>query len=471
MRIVRSRVRIPQKHFRLILLTTLILISIIAAVAKFTNGDFFRGVQNSYADQTTPKGSWLQEFNGNSVDSNFWDVSNGAYNMGAITNEHQGYFQPDRVSTNGGYLALKLTQERGQVGTNANGIISRGGELGTKKTYGYGTYEWRMRMSSTASSPTDTTGKVVSGQISSGFTYVNNSETEVDFEVEGQFPDQLEMTTWKNTNTATDPTDQDQTETAVNVADMANQFKTYKFVWSPGEIKYSVDDKLVADQLTHVGTAPANFMINHWGTDSTDFGGLATVGTDRYELVDWARYTAPGDTPIPPSSSSNPSPTPTSPATTAAPNLVQNGSFESGSISPWYFNQTSGATGSVSLDSTTSAEGKNSARIDVTRANTDPDNAWYIQFGQNNLPLVKGRNYTITFRAKASQQRSITQEILQDTSPWAKYMTQNVTLTTAWTTYTYSFTSPLSVADTELNFNVAQATGTIWIDNISMYTD
>src|SRR5437588_4888655 len=100
-----------------------------------------------------------------------------------------------------------------------------------------------------------------------------------------------------------------------NISGMANRFKTYKLVWSPREVKYYIDDTLVADHTSHVPSTPANVLLNQWGTDSTDFGGLATVGTDRFLLVDWVRYTALGDTPIPPSTSAS---TPNSPSTSAS---------------------------------------------------------------------------------------------------------------------------------------------------------
>ena len=292
------------------------------------------------------------------------------------------------------------------------------------------------------------------------------------------------MTTWNNTHPATDPTDQNQVETSANVSGMANGFKTYKMVWTPGEVKYYIDDALVADHTSHIPSAPANVQINHWGTDSTDFGGLATVGTSRYLLIDWVRYTASGDTPVPPSSS-NPKPVPTS-APTQTPNtvptasatspsntpsnlssnLIQNGSFENGTLNPWNLDVTSGASGTASLDRTTSVDGTSSVRVDVTRSNRAND--WYIQFGQNNVPLAQGHTYTIQFWAKASNQRSGRLVIQQDAAPWTEYLSQKIPLTTSWTKYSYTFTPTGSLTDAEFNFNLAQTTGTVWISNMSM---
>jgi endo-1,3-1,4-beta-glycanase ExoK len=467
---------------------------------------FVNGSQRSHA----ATGSWQEGFDGNSVNTDFWRVSNEPYGMATIENLHEGYFQPDRVSVNQGYLTVALTQENGKVGTNQNGVISRGGEVETKAAYGYGTYEWRMRVSSTASSPTDTTGKVVSGQISSGFTYINNSQSELDFEVEGQFPDQAEMTTWHNTHPSTDPTEQDQTYSSAKISKMANEFKTYKAVWSANEVKYYIDDQLVADHTSHVPSVAAPVLINHWGTDSGDFGGLATVGTTRYLLIDWVRYTSPDDTTgvvSTPTSVPTTTPVSTTPAVTATvpvatipavtatvsvptipaltatvpvstipvstatvpastANLLQGGAFADKTLSPWYFAATGVATGSVQWDGAESVDGNGSARVDVTKS--DREDVWHAQFGQMNVKFVRGYNYAITFWAKASLPRTGQLYIQRGAGPWTKYLVQKFSLTTMWTKYSYSFTPTVDVTSAEFNFNLAQATGSVWIDNVSV---
>ncbi len=265
---------------------TFLLCAVVVSIA------FVKNSSRAYAAPTT---SWVENFDGTSLDTNLWSVSNYHYPMGDVNNVHQGYFQPDRVSVSGGYLTIELTQEYGRVGTNPYGIISRGGEISTKATYGYGTYQWRMRASSTSSSP-DRKGRVVRGQTSACFTYTNNAESELDLEVEGQYPDQLEIVTRHNTNPSQQPTEDMRTYTPADVSGMADGFKTYKMVWSAGEVQYYVDNEMVADHTTNVPSAAGNIIISHWGTDSKEFGGLATVGINRYLLVDWVSYTAPGDT-------------------------------------------------------------------------------------------------------------------------------------------------------------------------------
>ncbi len=460
---------VGRKPRKIIFMSGIVCLLLLVAAGGYAT--FRTGPQPSHA----AAGGWIENFDGNSLNSNFWNISNEQYGMGAIDNQHQGYFQSKNVRVGGGYLTIALTQEKGRVGSNANGIISRGGEIESKAVYSYGTYEWRMRTSSTSSSPADTRGKVVSGQISSGFTYTNNSESELDFEVEGQSPKTAEMTTWHNTHPQTDPTEHDQIEGDAQIEQMANAFKTYKVVWSANEVKYYIDDKPVVDHTSHVPSVAANVMINHWGTDSEEFGGVATIGTTRYLLVDWVRYTPLG-------SSTPPTPTPTTVPATATPvpptpapvtptpgsapqNLIQGGSFEdTDTLDPWYFTASFPAAGNATIDQTTASSGQASARIDITRA--DSRNSWNVQFGQSDVAFQKGHTYTITFAAKASANRTGQLDIQLDAQPWTEYLKQNFTLSTNWQHYSYTFTPRTNITNAEFNFNLGQSKGTVWIDNV-----
>ncbi|MGH7461446.1 MAG: glycoside hydrolase family 16 protein [Longimicrobiales bacterium] len=232
---------------------------------------------------------WEDQFTGNRLTNSRWAVVNG-FNPGNIAGNHRSYAQPDRVSVSGGNLVILLTQENGPVDGNPNGVISRGGAIYTKRTSGYGTYEWRMRMSSTAASPT-AAGNSVSGSVSAGFIYVNNSQTEIDMEFSGHAPDTLFMTNWLNPNPAADPSPSNATSSMVTVSGISSAFKTYRFVWAPGSIAFYVNDAPQTAHTSNVPTAPAYFMINHWGANNQWFGGLATIGTPRYFYVDWAKYT------------------------------------------------------------------------------------------------------------------------------------------------------------------------------------
>jgi beta-glucanase (GH16 family) len=264
------------------------IVSVVVAIA---------GLLATIAVSGTPKNKpsnsgWSDDFTEASLSSNFWVINNGQA-PGYIPDEHIGYYLPGNVSlTNNacnGCLVLTLTQQTGTVGTNTSGVISNGAEVYTRKTYGYGTYTWRMRMSSTALTP-DGAGGSVSGSVSAGFLYVNNSETEIDWEFSALAPGSIFAVNWLNPNPSQNPPGSSETYTELSLSDVSNVFHTYSFVWQAGSITYFIDGQQVAQHTTNVPSAPAHFVMNHWGTDSTHWGGPATVGVTRYFYIDSVSY-------------------------------------------------------------------------------------------------------------------------------------------------------------------------------------
>lgn len=147
-------------------------------------------------------------------------------------------------------------------------------------------------------------------------------------------------------------------------------------------------------------------------------------------------------------------------------NLVTNPSFESGT-SPWYLNNgNSAAAGSFTVTKSTAEDGTYSGQVVITKSSGATDN-WYLQLAQANLPTTAGQVFTVSFWAKASASRSIESVLQQDVSPYKLYAYANFNLTTSWQEYTYTFTAPVTQNDNFLGFNLAQTTGTVWIDNVS----
>jgi hypothetical protein len=123
-----------------------------------------------------PAGATLyDDFSKGSLDTSKWIPSNWGAPGG-------GTFVPSYLDFSTGMLRIKVTQTYNSSG----GIASVGGELQSKNALGFGTYEWVMRAASTSSTPTGS-GYTVSGQISSGFIFVNNSRVRDRLpEIEGQ---------------------------------------------------------------------------------------------------------------------------------------------------------------------------------------------------------------------------------------------------------------------------------------------
>jgi beta-glucanase (GH16 family) len=251
------------------------------------------GPKNHGPNARPSSAGWQDDFSGSGLSKKIWVVASGQA-PGYRAGDHIGYYDPGNVKlvsdSTGSYLRLQLTQQTGTVDGNTAGYVSHGALVYTKSKYGYGTYEWRMRMSSTSSTPTGE-GDSVSGSVSAGFVYVNNSQTEIDFEFSGAVQDTLYMVNWLNSNPQSDPTDANETYTYIPLPSVSTDFHDYKFVWQPDEIDFYVDNVLQGTHTTNVPSAPAYFMINHWGTDNSNWGGSATVGPTRYFYVDWVKYT------------------------------------------------------------------------------------------------------------------------------------------------------------------------------------
>jgi beta-glucanase (GH16 family) len=228
------------------------------------------------------QGAFVDTFDGGSLNTSLWVVDTGNA-PGNIANVNVGTLSASNVDLSQGVLAMKLTQ------TGSAPVTSVGAEVRSVNTYGYGTYEWVMRASSTATTPGGA-GSVTSGQISSGFTYINNSQTEIDSpEIEGQTPNLLEWTNWSTTAK--------QQYSSTTLANPQAAFHSYKFIWQPGQVDFYVDGALVTTHTMNVPSAPAYILMNHWGTNSTGFGGLATSGTTRWLYFSKFAYSPPGPKP------------------------------------------------------------------------------------------------------------------------------------------------------------------------------
>lgn len=193
-----------------------------------------------------------------------------------------GVWSAANVDMSQGMLRLKLQQ--GKVN---NVLKSVGGEVQLLKKFGYGTYEWSARMSSTAAT-SNSTGNPVSGSVSGLFTYVNDSETEIDFETLGDKPNQLFLTNWNKPQAL----GISQQASDVTLPGLTSGFHRYKFVWSAGRVDFYFDDALVKTHTVNVPTKLAFPFINHWGTNDPGWGGTATVGVDRYLYVNKFSFTA-----------------------------------------------------------------------------------------------------------------------------------------------------------------------------------
>jgi beta-glucanase (GH16 family) len=157
-------------------------------------------------------------------------------------------------------------------------------------------------------------------------------------------------------------------------------------------------------------------------------------------------------------------PTATStPATTS--NLMSNASFDDAGITPWNTRNDLGAA--FSQDTTTTANGTR-ASLKAALSGSNSSQPWVVSVSQSNKSLTAGQSYTLSFWAKASMSRSIRAIIQLQNSPYTEYTNQGANLTGSWARYTYTFTAPATTTAAMLNFNLASATGSVWIDDVSL---
>ncbi len=220
--------------------------------------------------------TFSESFSGGVLDEARWFVDTGQA-PGNIPGVNRGTLSAEHVDLSTGMLRLKLTQS-----VSGALAISTGAEIRSKQLFGYGTYVWVARAASTSPTPRGT-GSAVSGTVTDVFNFINDSQTEIDFEYQGQSPSVLEMT-----NYSTVPRSQ---STTAPVPGADSSFHEYKYVWSPGKIEFYVDGTMVSTHTEHIPSAPAAVLVNLWGTNSASFGGIATNSSTTYLYVSSFSYT------------------------------------------------------------------------------------------------------------------------------------------------------------------------------------
>lgn len=266
----------------------LLLILLLEATHPIAHGGPRQAVMPGQTDSNPEKGgttvapvkppTFSDTFSGGTLDASKWFVDTGRA-PGNIAGANNGTLSAKHVDLSTGMLRLTLTQSvSGALATSV------GAEIRSKQLFGYGTYVWIARAASTSPTPKGA-GSAVSGTVTDVFNFINDSESEIDFEYQGQTPSTLEMTNYSTVSKS------QSTSTTVSEADSG--FHEYKYVWSAAKIEFYVDGALVSTHTEHIPSAPAAVMVNLWGTNSTSFGGIATDGVTRYLYVSSFSYTTP----------------------------------------------------------------------------------------------------------------------------------------------------------------------------------
>jgi beta-glucanase (GH16 family) len=161
-----------------------------------------------------------------------------------------GSFSAANVDVQANEVVLTLNED-GEGG-------SVGAEIATLTPLGYGTYTFTFYQN-----------VIHSGSVASGFVYLPNSATEIDTEQQGCFPDRWNFTNYTKT-------DKEQ----ASFVDGYDPTKphTLEYVWTANKITWSIDGEVVATHTENIPSTPAPFLFNFWGTNSSNWGGMATPG-------------------------------------------------------------------------------------------------------------------------------------------------------------------------------------------------
>jgi hypothetical protein len=149
-------------------------------------------------------------------------------------------------------------------------------------------------------------------------------------------------------------------------------------------------------------------------------------------------------------------------------NRLMNPGFESQEVlGDWYLAVEGNAAASFTADAD-SAEGDASLRIDVSRADETP---WHVQLGQDNLALLEGEVYSLSFAVRASEPTTIRGSVTQSDDPWEPLgWGADVAVTTDWVTHTVTFTAPVSTfGGAQVSFELGQAPRTVWFDAFQLH--
>ncbi len=175
----------------------------------------------------------------------------------------------------------------------------------------------------------------------------------------------------------------------------------------------------------------------------------------------------PTPAPATPVTKAPPSPTAV-PGTTPPMNLIHNPSFETGGgwwADWWPFRLQSVAAANLTRDNTTAEDGAYSIKITVTQ---NTSQKWYAQLQQPNLVLQGSRTYTLTFWAKAATARGAEACVQGAATPYTVYSCVEAPLTTNWQKFTTSVYLSATDSNAAVEFNLAEATGPVWLDNVSL---
>jgi hypothetical protein len=151
-------------------------------------------------------------------------------------------------------------------------------------------------------------------------------------------------------------------------------------------------------------------------------------------------------------------------------NLIPNGGFEYGdTLWDLYADGTSEAVYSISTEAP--VEGNNCLEVEVLQLG---DNYWDVQFQNIHWGANENKSYRYSIKARSEPAgRSFNFIVMKGSSPYTYYADhRNISCSSEWQTYTYTFTSPVTTEDDIMVVIHLINDGTIyWFDDISLFEE
>jgi hypothetical protein len=151
----------------------------------------------------------------------------------------------------------------------------------------------------------------------------------------------------------------------------------------------------------------------------------------------------------------------------STPGLLPSGSFETpAGLSAWTIWADTGYDMTISLDTLNPAVGMASARLDVTESGGED---WRAELLSPALPVIKGKDYSLFFYARADKTRNMSVWVQQSSDPWKVWLWYGeISLTTGWQKFELVVKSEGSDNSAELVFGLGAATGSVWLDGLKL---
>lgn len=147
-------------------------------------------------------------------------------------------------------------------------------------------------------------------------------------------------------------------------------------------------------------------------------------------------------------------------------NFVKNADFETDWQTDW--NAELHVTGtSFQLDNTNKKSGQNSICANIAEVG---EFEYGVQLKQLGISLEKGKNYRLSFYAKADRERDISVVYMQNVTPWNSYgLFKEFAINANWCEYSTEFTvDQAETSDAKLSFNLGSIAGKVWLDSVKL---